>query len=87
MKTTTLNPIFSDRVTFLQTCAASNGRITDLEVTLMPKGRNALHCHAYAEQFTAIDGDVGIENEKQQQLSHLEEVLRRPLDITPLFGS
>jgi Cupin domain len=33
----------------------------------MPKGRNALHCHAYTEKFTAIDGDVGLENEKKHQ--------------------
>jgi quercetin dioxygenase-like cupin family protein len=67
MKATILNPIFNDRVTFLQTSAQSNGRITDIEVTLMPKGRNVLHCHAYTEKFTAIDGDLGLENEKKQQ--------------------
>ena len=59
MKKTILNPIFNDTVTFVQTCAESNGRITDIEVTLMPKGRNVLHCHAYTEIFTAIDGDLG----------------------------
>lgn len=67
MKKTILNPIFNDTVTFVQTCAESNGRITDIEVTLMPKGRNVLHCHAYTEKFTAIDGDLGLENEKKQQ--------------------
>jgi len=67
LKRTILNPIFNDTVTFVQTCAESNGRITDIEVTLMPKGRNVLHCHAYTEKFTAIDGDLGLENEKKQQ--------------------
>jgi mannose-6-phosphate isomerase-like protein (cupin superfamily) len=67
MKRTILNPIFNDKVIFLQTSAESNGRITDIEVTLMPKGRNVLHCHAYTEKFTAIDGDLGVENEKKQQ--------------------
>jgi hypothetical protein len=38
MKRTIVNPIFKDTVTFLQTSAETNGRITDLEVTLMPKG-------------------------------------------------
>src|SRR5262245_58101656 len=64
MKKTILNPVFNDTVTFVQTCAESIGRITDIEVTLMPKGRNILHCHAYTEKFTAIDGDLGLENEK-----------------------
>jgi len=67
MKKTILNPIFNDRVTFVQTCAESNGRITDIEVTLMPKGRNILHRHAYTEKFTAIDGDLSLENEEKQQ--------------------
>ncbi len=67
MKRTIVNPIFKDTVTFLQTSAETNGRITDLEVTLMPKGRNVLHCHAYPEKFTAIDGELGLENEKKDQ--------------------
>lgn len=54
-------------MTFVQTCAESKGKITDIEVTLMPKGRNILHCHVYTERFTAIDGDLGLENEKKQQ--------------------
>ena len=33
----------------------------------MPKGRNILHCHAYTDKFTAIDGDLGLENKKKQQ--------------------
>ncbi len=33
----------------------------------MPKGRNVLHCHAYAETFTAVDGDLGLENEKKER--------------------
>ena len=67
LKKTILNPIINDTVTFVRTCAESNGRITDIEVTLMPKGRNVLHCHAYTEKFTAIDGYLGLENEKKQQ--------------------
>lgn len=67
MKRTIVNPIFKDSVTFLHTSAETNGRTTELEVTLMPKGRNVLHCHAYPETFTAIDGDLGLENEKKEQ--------------------
>jgi len=67
MKKTILNPIFNDTVTFVQTSADSNGKATELEVTLMPKGRNVLHCHDYTEVFTALDGDLGLENEKKQQ--------------------
>lgn len=67
MKRTIVNPIFKDTVTFLQTSVETNGRITDLEVTLMPKGRNVLHCHAYPEKFTAICGELGLENEKKGQ--------------------
>jgi hypothetical protein len=67
MKKTIVNPIFKDTITFLQTSAESNGRITDVEVTLMPKGRNVLHCHVYPEKFTAIDGELGLENGKKEQ--------------------
>ena len=67
MKRTIVNPIFKDSVTFLQTSAETKGKTTELEVTLMPKGRNVLHCHAYPEKFTAIDGDLGLENEKKEQ--------------------
>jgi quercetin dioxygenase-like cupin family protein len=67
LKKTIFNPMINDTVTFVQTCAESNGRITDIEVTLMPKGRNPLHCHAYPEKFTAFDGDLGLENEQKQQ--------------------
>jgi hypothetical protein len=67
MKRTVVNPIFKDTITFLQTSAESNGRITDAEVTLMPKRRNVLHCHVYHEKFTAIDGELGLETEKKNK--------------------
>ena len=67
MKKTILNPIFNDTVTFVQTAAGSNGKATELEVTLMPKGRNVLHCYAYTEVFRAIDGDLGLEDERKRQ--------------------
>jgi quercetin dioxygenase-like cupin family protein len=67
MKKTIVNPIFQDSVTFLQTSAETNGKATKLEVTLKAKGRNVLHCHAYPETFTAIDGDLGLENGKKER--------------------
>lgn len=67
MKKTIVNPIFQDSVTFVQTSAGTNGRTTELEVTLKAKGRNVLHCHAYPETFTAIDGELGLEDEKKKQ--------------------
>ena len=67
MKKTIFNPIFNDSVTFVQTSAETGGKRTAIEVTLMPKGRNVLHCHLYTERFAAIDGNLGLENEKKQQ--------------------
>ena len=67
MKRTIVNPIIKDSVTFLQTSAQSKGRITEAEITLMPKGRNPLHCHPFLEKFTAIDGELGLENGKREQ--------------------
>jgi len=61
MKRIIVNPIFKDTVTFLKTAAESNGQISDLELTLLPGGRNPLHYHmSYSETFTAIDGEVGV---------------------------
>ena len=56
-----VNPIFKDTVTFVRTAAESNGQVSDLELTLLPGGRNPLHYHmSYSETFTAIDGEVGV---------------------------
>jgi len=61
MKRTIVNPIFKDTVTFVRTAAESNGQVSDLEVTLLPGGRNPLHYHmSYSETFTAIDGELGV---------------------------
>ena len=60
MKTTIINPVFKDTVTFLQTAASSSGRITQLEMTLRPGGGNPLHHHSYPEKFTAFDGKLGL---------------------------
>lgn len=61
MKTTIVNPIIKDTVTFLQTAEESGGKISEADITLMPGGQNPLHYHkSYAETFTAIDGELGI---------------------------
>ncbi|HMG91034.1 MAG TPA: cupin domain-containing protein [Chryseolinea sp.] len=61
MKRTIVNPIIKDTVTFLQTAEESGGKITEADITLMPKGGNPLHYHkTYSETFTAIDGELGL---------------------------
>jgi len=61
MKRTIVNPIIKDTVTFLQTAEESGGKVTEADITLMPKGGNPLHYHkTYSETFTAIDGELGV---------------------------
>ena len=61
MRKTIVNPIIRDTVTFLQTSEESGGKITEAEITLMPRGGNPLHYHkTYSETFTAIDGQLGL---------------------------
>jgi quercetin dioxygenase-like cupin family protein len=67
MKKTIINPVIKDTVTFLQTSASSGGRISDLELTLLPAGGNPLHHHPYPEKFTAIDGELGLRLGKNNQ--------------------
>ncbi len=65
MKKTISNPINKASVTFLQTAKESNGAITDLELTLEPRGQIALHYHhSYEETFTAVEGELGIKTGK-----------------------
>ncbi|MES2284072.1 MAG: cupin domain-containing protein [Bacteroidota bacterium] len=68
MKRTIVNPIVKDTVTFLQTATESGGKITDLELTLLPEGGNVLHYHNYSEKFTAIDGELGLKLGKKQTM-------------------
>ena len=61
MKRIIVNPIIKDTVIFLQTAEESGGKISDIEITLMPEGGNLLHYHkTYSETFTAIDGELGL---------------------------
>ena len=66
MKRTIVNPIIKDVVTFLQTAEESGGKVTEAEITLMPKGGNPLHYHkTYSETFTAIEGELGLKTGKK----------------------
>ncbi|MBX3254865.1 MAG: cupin domain-containing protein [Chitinophagaceae bacterium] len=61
MNKTITNPIIKDQVTFIQTAASTNGRITTLQVTLMPGGGTPLHYHRnFSETFVVIEGILTI---------------------------
>ncbi|HEX7753949.1 MAG TPA: cupin domain-containing protein, partial [Niabella sp.] len=58
---TIINPIIKDQVTFMQTASATNGRITTLQVTLMPGGGTPLHYHKnFSETFVVTEGVLTI---------------------------
>lgn len=62
-----VNPIIKDTATFLQTSEESDGKVSDIEITLMTGGGNPLHYHkTYSETFTAIDGELGLKLGKKQ---------------------
>ena len=61
MDSTIFNPIFKDTCTFLRTSAETNGKFSEMEVLLGPRGGNPLHIHtAFTETFTALDGNLGL---------------------------
>jgi len=61
MHKTIVNPLIKDEVTFKQTAAGTNGRITSLIVTLMPGGGTPMHYHRrFAETFIVVDGELTI---------------------------
>jgi quercetin dioxygenase-like cupin family protein len=56
------NPVQRDRVTFLKTAAETGGELTLLEMEVAPGGGNSLHIHTtYAERFTVIEGQLGVQ--------------------------
>lgn len=62
MKKKLVNPVIKDSITFIQTSDETNTSITELELTLMPKGGNFPHYHtAFTETFTAMDGTLGLQ--------------------------
>jgi len=61
MKKTIINPLFKDSVTFTQTAAETNGRITSLSVTQMPGGGPPMHYHRkFTETFIVLEGRLTI---------------------------
>jgi len=61
MNKTITNPIIKDQVTFVQTAASTNGRVTTLQVRLMPGGGTPLHYHRnFSETFVVIEGILTI---------------------------
>jgi len=61
MNKTIINPIIKDQVTFMQTAVATNGRITTLQVTLMPGGGTPSHYHRnFSETFVVVEGTLTI---------------------------
>lgn len=69
MKRKIENPIIKDTATFIQTAAESGGKVSEIELTLMPGGRNVPHYHkTFAETFTAIDGTLGLGTGKNKTI-------------------
>lgn len=62
MKKTIYNPALRETITFNRTSAETNGAYSELQISLEPGGGNPLHIHnTYAELFTAIEGQLGME--------------------------
>ncbi|MBX3063807.1 MAG: cupin domain-containing protein [Anaerolineae bacterium] len=60
------NPIQKDAATFLQTSEETNGAMSLLEIEVAPGGGNALHYHtSFAEKFTVISGEFGVQVGKE----------------------
>jgi quercetin dioxygenase-like cupin family protein len=63
------NPIQRDRVTFLKMADETDGELSLLEMEVAPGGSNDLHIHTtYSERFTVIEGQLGVQIGKQQQV-------------------
>ena len=61
------NPIIKDKVTIVKTSKETNGAYTLVEVELAVGGGNGLHAHtSFVEEFTSLEGVLGIELGKQQ---------------------
>ena len=63
------NPNVQDKVTFIRTSRETCGEYTLVEVELAPNGGTPMHAHtSFDEEFTAIEGVVGIRVEKRKLL-------------------
>ncbi len=62
MRRKIINPVIKDTISFIQTSDETNGKISELVLTLMPNGSNFPHYHkSFSETFTAIDGALGLQ--------------------------
>ena len=62
MNRTIINPLFKDKVEFLETSAETGGYHSLLELTLQPGGKNFPHVHtAFIETFTPVRGILGVQ--------------------------
>lgn len=67
MRKTIVNPLIRDEVTFTQTAAATNGRITSLLVTLMPGGGTPIHYHrSLTKTFIVLEGELTIDLKRRK---------------------
>jgi quercetin dioxygenase-like cupin family protein len=74
------NPIQKDTVVFLKTSEETNGEYTLVEVDLAPKGGVGLHYHkTYSEKFMCLEGELGVQLDKQTHLLKAgEEATAKP---------
>lgn len=68
MKRVITNPLIKDTATFIKTAAETGGKVSEIEITLMPGGGNPFHYHTtYEETFTAMDGELGLQAGKDKK--------------------
>ena len=61
------NPLIKDKVTVLASSTETNGQYVLVEVELQPGGGNDMHYHTtFTEEFTAVEGVLGIDAGKQK---------------------
>ena len=56
-----VNPVIKDTTNFIRTVLETGGKLTEVEVTLMPGGGTPIHFHKhFSESFTAVKGRLGL---------------------------
>jgi mannose-6-phosphate isomerase-like protein (cupin superfamily) len=89
MKRKVVNPFIKDEVTFLHTTSETGGHFTELEILLMPGGKNPLHFHrTYSEKFTVVSGQLGvyIGKNKKKILNPGETYTVQPMQLHCFFN-
>jgi quercetin dioxygenase-like cupin family protein len=65
------NPLIKDKVTVLKTASESGGKYVLVEVELQPGGGNNMHYHtSFSEEFTAVEGILGVDAGKKKMRLH-----------------